>query len=83
MSGLLSPELSPGFWSVNLTPERFGLATLAVGRYRLEVSDVAALLDKHPNSVTNWLNNGLRLERQDPGFKERLDHLDASISRQS
>ena len=43
MSGLLSPELSPGFWSVNLTPERFGLATLAVGRYRLKAPDIAAL----------------------------------------
>jgi len=30
-----------------------------------------------------WLNKGLRLEREDPEFKNRLDHLDAAISRQS
>ena len=39
---------------------RVEFAALAVGRYGLRVCDVAALLCKHPNSVTNWLNNGLR-----------------------
>jgi hypothetical protein len=28
-------------------------------------------------------NRGLRLERDDPGFKNRLDRLDAAISRRS
>ena len=83
LSGHSLAELSSRFRGADLTRGRLEFATLAVGRYRLKVSDIAALLDKHPNSVTNWLNNGLRLERQDPGFKERLDHLDASISRQS
>ena len=54
-----------------------------VGRYRLKVADISALLDKHPNSVTKWLNKGLRLERENPEFTELLDHLDAAISRQS
>ena len=55
--------------------------TLAVGHYGLRVCDVAALLRKHPNSVTKWLNRGLRLEGGDPEFKKRLDQLDAAISR--
>jgi len=45
--------------------------------------DIIALLDKHPNSVTKRLNKVLRLERENPDFKELLDHLDAAISRQS
>lgn len=35
------------------------------------------------NSVAKWLNRGLRLERNDPGFKARVDHLDAAISERS
>jgi hypothetical protein len=49
----------------------------------LLLPDIAALLDKHSNSVTKWLNKGLRLELEYPDSKEQLDHLDASISRQS
>ena len=49
---------------------------------RLRVCDVANLLNKHRNSVTKWLNTGLRLEREDSEFKERLDYLDAVISPQ-
>jgi hypothetical protein len=30
-----------------------------------------------------WLNRGLRLERDDPGFKGRLDHVDSAISEQN
>jgi len=56
---------------------------LAIGRYRLRVCDIATLLRKHPNSVAKWLNKGLRLERIEPEFKARLDHLDAAISKRS
>ena len=83
LSGLPLAELSSRSRRANLTRGRMEFATLAVGRYRLKVADIAALLDKHPNSVTKWLNKGLRLEREDPGFEGRLDHLDAAISRQS
>jgi len=65
----------------DLTRQRIEFATLAIGRYRLRVCDVAALVRKHPNSVTKWLNKGLRLERCDPEFKARLDDLDAAISK--
>ena len=51
--------------------------------HSLSASDIAALLDKHPNSITMWLNKGLRLKREDPEFKEWLDCLDAAISHQS
>ena len=56
---------------------------MAIGRYRLRVCDIATLLRKHPNSVAKWLNKGLRLERIEPEFKARLDHLDAAISKRS
>ena len=60
---------------------RAGFAALAVGRYQARTCDVADLLGKHPNSITRWLKRGLRLEREDPGFKRRLDTLDESASR--
>jgi hypothetical protein len=74
-------ELSSRTRSADQTRGRVEFTTLAVGRYGLRVCDVAALLCKNPNSVTNWLNSGLRLERDDPGFKKRLDELDVAISR--
>ena len=63
-----------------LARQRIELVTLAIGRYRLRICDIATLVCKHPNSVAKWLNKGLRLERSDPKFKARLDHLDAAIS---
>ena len=63
-----------------LTRHRIEFVTLAIVRYKLRVCDVAAFVDKHPNSVAKWLNKGLRLERTDPTFKARIDHLDATLS---
>jgi hypothetical protein len=80
VSGRSLADLASRFKGSALTRRRIEFATLAVGRYGLRVCDIAALLRKHPNSVTKWLNRGLRLERDDPGFKERLDQLDAAIS---
>jgi hypothetical protein len=74
-------ELSSRTRSADQTRGRVEFTTLAAGGYGLRVCDVAALLRRHPNSVTNWLNRGLRLEHDDPGFKKRLDQLDAAISR--
>ena len=73
-------ELSSRRRGTDLTRARIEFAALAVGRYGLRVRDVASRLDKHVNSVTKWLNRGLRLERDDPEFKIRLDQLDAAIS---
>ena len=65
----------------DLTRQRAEFATLAIGRYGARICDVAALLSKHPNSITKWLNRGLRLERGDPAFKNRIDLLDKTVSR--
>jgi len=81
VSGHALAELSSRTRSADQTRGRIEFATLAVGRYGLRVCDVAAMLRKHPNSVTKWLNRGLRLESDDPDFKKRLDQLDAAISR--
>jgi hypothetical protein len=41
------------------------------------------LLGKHGHPVTKWLNKGLLKEGIDPGFKSRIDNLDAAISSRS
>ncbi|MDX2435529.1 MAG: hypothetical protein QNL88_00635 [Acidobacteriota bacterium] len=51
-----------------------------VTRFDLRSSDLATLLHKHQSSVTRWLNLGLRRERQDPVFRDRINWLDAEIS---
>jgi len=43
-------------------------------------SDIAALLNKHPSSMSRWLNIGVSLEREDPIFLRRINHLDRQIS---
>ncbi|HSN53780.1 MAG TPA: transposase [Candidatus Sulfomarinibacteraceae bacterium] len=74
-------RLSSRSRGAELTLLRVEFAALAIGRYQARTCDVAALLDKHPNSITKWLNRGLRLERQDPAFKRRIDTLDEAVSR--
>ncbi len=79
---LVSVErLSSRFRGAELTLLRAEFAALAIGRYQARTCDVAALLGKHPNSITKWLNRGLRLEREDPTFKRRVDKLDEAVSR--
>lgn len=65
----------------DLTLIRTEFAALAIGRYQARTCDVAALLGKHPNSITKWPNRGLRLEQEDPAFKRRVDKLDEAVSR--
>ncbi len=81
LSGHRLAELSSRTRSADQTDARIEFCTLAVGRYGLRVCDVSSLLCKHSNSVTKWLNRGLRRERDEPDFKSRLDQLDAAISR--
>lgn len=54
---------------------------MAVERNKARTCDMAALLSKHPDSITRWLNRGLRLELDDPGFKRRVATLDEAASR--
>lgn len=81
--GFCLEELSSRQRGDERTRGRIEFTTLAVGRYGVRVCDISRLLDKHPNSVTKWLNRGLRLERDEPDFKNRLDRLDAAISMRS
>ena len=74
-------RLSSRSRGAELTLLRAEFAALAIGRYRARTCDVAALLGKHPNSITKWLNRGLRLEREHPGFRQRVDTLDEVASR--
>jgi REP element-mobilizing transposase RayT len=80
VAGLSLADLSSRSRDPDLVRKRIELAALAIGRYRLRVCDIAALVRKHPNSVSKWLNKGLRLESSNPEFKARLDELDAAIS---
>jgi len=59
---------------------RIVFTTLAVNRYRIRGPAIAALLEKHHNSVTKQLTEGLRREATDPEFKRLLNTLDAEIS---
>ena len=79
-SGNALGDLASRFRSPEQVRGRIELSTLAAGRYGLRVRDIAALINKHRNSVTKWLNKGLRRGGTDPEFKRRLDDLDAAIS---
>jgi hypothetical protein len=79
-SGHSLDDLASRFRSQEQVRGRIELSTLAAGRYGLRVHDIAALINKHRNSVTKWLNKGLGMEGTDPEFKRRLDDLDAAIS---
>jgi len=64
----------------NVTEARIELTLLAVARFALRSSDLAMLLNKHPSSLTRWLNEGLHRERNDSEFRDRINQLDAEIS---
>ena len=80
LSGHIIVDLASRSRSKGVIQGRVDFATLAVSRYGFKCCDVATLLNKHGNSVTNWLNWDLHLVGTDPEFNKRLDHLDASIS---
>jgi REP element-mobilizing transposase RayT len=80
VAGFSLSDLSSRSRDTELVRKRIEFAALAIGRYRLRVCDIAALVRKHPNSVSKWLNKGLRLERTNPDFMARLNELDAAIS---
>jgi REP element-mobilizing transposase RayT len=81
VAGKTVPDLSSRSRSKSQTLGRIEFATLAVTRYGYRVCDVAALIKKHPSSVTLWCNKGLSKENSDSEFAQRLDHLDELISR--
>jgi hypothetical protein len=83
VTGFSLEKLSPRSGNSVLTRKRFEFVTLAIGRYRLRVCDIAALLSKHLDSVAKWFNKGLCLNRDDAGLKGRLALLDTAISERS
>jgi REP element-mobilizing transposase RayT len=82
-SGHTLSDLASRCRSSSQTLGRIEFSTLAIARYGFRVCDVAALIRKHRNSVTKWLNQGLRQEGSHSDFAKRLDHLDAAISRRT
>jgi hypothetical protein len=56
------------------------LTLLAVSRFGVRSRDIADIIQKYPSSMTRWLNQGLRRERADTAFRERIDRLDRLIS---
>jgi len=73
-------DLSSPLRISTLTEGRIELTLLAVTRFALRSSDLAAFLKKHPSSLTRWLNEGLHREREDCEFRDRINNLDAAIS---
>jgi hypothetical protein len=64
----------------DLTNGRVKLTPLAVTRFGLRSSELASLLRKHQSSLTRWLNLGLKQEREDQRFCDRINQLDYVIS---
>ena len=72
--------LSSPLRTSKLTKGRIELTLLAVTRFDLRSTDLAALLGKHQSSLTRWLNLGLQRETEDQVFRDRINQLDAKIS---
>jgi REP element-mobilizing transposase RayT len=79
-SGHDREDLSSPLRTRHLVEGRTELTLLAVSRFGVPSCDIADLIQKHPSSMTRWLNQGLRRERTDAVFRERIDHLDRLIS---
>lgn len=79
-TGLSMVCLSSPLRTSDLTEGRVELTLLAVTRFGLRSSELAAQLRKHPSSVTRWLNRGLKQEREDKLFRDRINQLDFKIS---
>ena len=72
---LASPLKTPA-----LVEGRIELTLLGVSRYGFRSIDLATLLNKHPSSMTRWLNKGVSLELKDQTFRKHINHLDRQIS---
>jgi hypothetical protein len=79
-SGHSIEELSSPLRTAALIRGRIELTILAVARIGLPSSEVAHLINKHPSSMTRWLNLGILRVREDLLFRERINRLDQQIS---
>jgi hypothetical protein len=73
-------DLSSPLRTSELIRGRIELTILAVGRFGLRSSEIATLINKHPSSLTRWLNAGTVLNRHDLAFRNRINRLDSQIS---
>jgi len=73
-------DLSSPLRTSELIRGRIELTILAVGRFGLRSSEIATLINKHPSSLTRWLNVGTHLGRNDCEFRNRINRLDQQIS---
>ena len=82
INALLLPasDLSSPLRTSELIRGRIELTILAVGRFGLRSSEIATLINKHPSSLTRWLNVGTHLNGHDRAFRNRIDRLDNQIS---
>jgi len=79
-SGHSIPDLSSPLRNPTLIRGRIEFKALGVSRYGLRSVDIASLINKHPSSLTRWLNLGLIQEREYPIFRARLNSLDQQVS---
>ena len=73
-------DLSSPLRTSELIRGRIELTILAVGRFGLRSSEIATLINKHPSSLTRWLNAGTLLNRHDATFRNRINRIDGQIS---
>jgi hypothetical protein len=79
-SGHSIARLTSPLRTSNLTDGRIELTLLAIVRFGHRSSELATILDKHRSSLTRWLNQGLKREKEDQEFRDRIDKLDLIIS---
>ena len=79
-SGNAIEDLASPLKTPRLVQGRVELTLLGVSRYGFRASDIASLVNKHPSSMTRWINQGLLQEREDPEFRDRINNLDQQIS---
>jgi hypothetical protein len=57
------------------------IATLGIERWEQRAKELARLLNKHPDVVSNWASTGGVLRQTDSSFDTQLDELDKKLSK--
>ncbi|NOZ93634.1 MAG: hypothetical protein GXP47_02700 [Acidobacteria bacterium] len=78
--GVSVDELKSRERGQRLSRARELLAVLGVERWGIQVKDLAAVLGKHPVTVTGWVMRGVRRRVEDPDMASKLDGLDAILA---
>ena len=84
MCGLLNEDLRvlASRTKVRSTVEaRRIIATLGVERWGQKGKDLAGVLHKNPDVVSQWVGQGVRRRLEDPEFSRRLDQLDQQLDK--